>query len=106
MKIAVTSSDGQELDTHLGKASSIYVYQYEDDKLSFLEHRQLDIEEDGKHQGSKVLDTCKDCQVIITVKYGFKTRVKATQLGIRLVMDEGSVEDVLNRYIEHYNFMK
>jgi hypothetical protein len=28
------------------------------------------------------------------------------QKGIKLVEDEGTVEEVLDRYIKHYNFMK
>lgn len=105
MRIAVVSSDGKNVDLHLGKGSSVYVYDYEEE-LEFVESRQIAISEDSKHQGSKVLKTCEDCQVIISTQYGFKSKIKADDMNIKLVTDEGSVGEVLKRYTDHYNFMK
>ena len=106
MKIAVVSTNGQDVDLHLGKGYSLYVYEYENDDLTFTEHREVDIDLESQHQGSKVIKACEDCDVIIAAQYGFKSKVKADQLNIKLVMDEGSVDEVLKRYIDHYNFMK
>ena len=104
MRMAVVSSDGENVDLHLGKGKSVYVYDYLDD-LKFVEVRNIDISDDSKHQGSKVLNACQDCDVIIAVQYGFKSKIKAEYLNIKLVMDEGPVDEVLKRYIDHYNFM-
>ena len=38
MKIAIVSSNGENVDLHLGKGYSLYVYDYEDDDLTFIEH--------------------------------------------------------------------
>ena len=105
MRLAVISSDGENVDLHLGKGYSLYIYDYEVD-LTFVEHRTVDIDPESKHQGSKVLKACEDCDVLITVEYGFKSKIKAEDMGIKLVADEGPVDDVLKRYIDHYNFMK
>ena len=105
MRIAVVSSDGKNVDLHLGKGKSLYIYDYEDE-LTFVEQRSVEIAEDSKHQGSKVLMTCSDCDVLISVQYGFKSKIKADDQGIKLVMDEGPIDEVLNRYIDHVNFMK
>lgn len=105
MRLAVVSSDGENVDLHLGKGYSLYVYDYEDE-LKFVEHRSVDIDKESKHQGSKVLKACEDCDVLISVEYGFKSKIKAEDMGIKLVSDEGPVDDVLKRYIDHYNFMK
>ena len=104
MRMAVVSSDGENVDLHLGKGKSVYVYDYLDD-LKFVEVRNIDIVDDSKHQGSKVLNACQDCDVIIEVQYGFKSKIKAEDLNIKLVMDEGPVDEVLKIYIDHYNFM-
>ena len=98
MKIAIVSSNGQDVDLHLGKGYSLYVYEYE--------NREIDIDLESQHQGSKVINACEDCDVIIAAKYGFKSKIKADELNIKLVTDEGSVDEVLKRYINHYNFMK
>ena len=105
MRLAVVSSDGENVDLHLGKGNSLYVYDYEED-VSFVEHRTVDIDVESKHQGSKVLKACEDCDVLIAVEYGFKSKIKAEDMGIKLVKDEGPVDDVLQRYIDHVNFMK
>lgn len=105
MRLAVVSSDGENVDLHLGKGSSLYIYDYDDD-LTFVEVRNVEIAQGSKHQGSKVIGACEDCDVLISLQYGFKSKIKADELGIKLVTDEGSVDEVLKRYIDHYNFMK
>ena len=105
MRLAVVSSDGENVDLHLGKGKSVYVYDY-DSELSFVEMRSVEIAEDSKHQGSKVLKACEDCDVLISVQFGFKSKVKAEDQGIKLVMDEGPIDEVLKRYIDHVEFMK
>ena len=105
MRLAVVSSDGENVDLHLGKGSSIYIYDYEDE-VTFVEHRTVDIDAESRHQGSIVLKACEDCDVLIAVEYGFKSKIKAEDMGIKLVTDEGPVDEVLKRYIDHYNFMK
>ncbi|WP_407377609.1 NifB/NifX family molybdenum-iron cluster-binding protein [Methanobrevibacter sp.] len=105
MRLAVVSSDGENVDLHLGKGKSVYVYDYDDD-LSFVEMRTVEIAEDSKHQGGKVIKACSDCDVLIAVQYGFKSKIKAENVDLKLVMDEGPIDEVLNRYIDHVNFMR
>ena len=105
MRLAVVSSDGENVDLHLGKGKSLYIYDW-DEELNFVEVREVEITEDSKHQGGKVLNACSDCDVLIAVQYGFKSKIKAEDAGIKLVMDEGPIDEVLKRYIDHVNFMK
>ena len=105
MRLAVVSSDGKNVDLHLGKGKSVYVYDYEDE-LSFVEVRNIEIEGEAKHQGGKVIKACSDCDVLFAVQYGFKSKIKADDAGIKLVMDEGPIDEVLQRYIDHVEFMK
>ena len=102
MRLAVVSSDGVNVDLHLGRGKTVYIY----DDLEFVEKREVEISEDSKHQGGKVIKACNDCDVIIAVQYGFKSKIKAEDAGIKLVMDEGSVDDAVKRYINHVEFMK
>ena len=105
MRLAVVSSDGENVDLHLGKGKNIYVYDY-DTELSFVEKREIEISEDAKHQGGKVIKTCSDCDVLFAVQYGFKLKIKADDANLKLVMDEAPIEDVLQRYVDHVEFMK
>ena len=85
---------------HIIFKGAVFVYDYEDG-LNFVEKRAVDIDENSKHQGSKVLKACEDCDVLIAVEYGFKSKIKAEDMGIKIVTDEGPIDDVLNRYIDH-----
>ena len=105
MRLAVVSSDGENVDLHLGRGKSVYVYDW-DEELSFVEMRAIEIAEDSRHQGGKVIKACEDCDVLISVQYGFKSKIKAEDMGIKLVMDEGPIDEVLKRYIDHVEFMK
>ena len=105
MRLAVASSDGKNVDSHLGKAKSLYIYDYDGD-LKFSEVREVEISDDSKHQGGKVIQTCSDCDVLISVQYGFKSKIRAEDAGIKLVTDSGPVDEVLKRYIDHVEFMK
>ena len=102
MRLAIVSSDGKNVDSHLGRGKTVYVY----DDLDFVEKREIEIADDAKHQGGKVIKACSDCDVLISVQYGFKSKIKAEDAGLKLVMDEGPIEEVLKRYINHVEFMK
>lgn len=108
MKIAVTSSDGENVDLHFGKGTSIYVYDYneENDELVFLEHRTVRIEEDKKEQSHLIISAIEDCDVAVCLEFGFKAQIKANEANIKLVREEGIVKEALESYINHVNFMK
>ncbi|GAA5819253.1 MAG: FeMo cofactor biosynthesis protein [Methanobrevibacter sp. CfCl-M3] len=106
MKIAIASSDGENVDLHFGKANSIYIYDFDGEKIEYVEHRTVNIDADEKHQWTKVLEAISDCDVIISVQSGFKSRFGIEKAGLKNVDDEGSIEDVLKRYVDHYKFMK
>ena len=108
MRIAVASSNGENVDLHFGKAKSLYVYEYDEEKdeISFLEQRTVEIEVDMKHQNPKIIKTIEDCEVAICEQFGPKAAIYAEDAGLKLVKDEGSVEEALKNYVNHVNFMK
>ena len=55
MKIAVVSSNGQNVDLHLGKGYSLYIYEYENDEITFTEHREVDIDLKASIREAKLL---------------------------------------------------
>ncbi|RBQ23452.1 hypothetical protein ALNOE001_10530 [Candidatus Methanobinarius endosymbioticus] len=108
MRIAVASSDGKNVDLHFGKARSICIFDFDEEgnNKSFIEKRKVEFEPGQKHQWMKTLDVIQDCDIMICVQTGFKSKFGIEEAGIKLVEDEGPIDDVLNRYIEHYKFMK
>jgi len=106
MRIALASSSGEEVDLHFGRASQFLVYEYSGGKPRFLERRTVEISEPGKHQWMKALDAIRDCDVVIAVQAGLRGKVGIEDAGIKFVADEGPVEEVLERWIRHTEFMK
>jgi len=106
MKIAIASSDGKNVDLHFGKARSLCIFDFNGENEKFLEKRTVELVEDEKHQWMKTLKTIEDCDVVICVQAGFKSKFGIEESGIKLVEDDGPVEEVLKRYIDHYKFMK
>lgn len=108
MKIAVASTNGEDLDLHFGKAHTLYVYDYDEkkDEFDFIEKRTVEIERDAKHQNPKIIKTIEDCEVAICEQFGPKAQIHAEDAGLKLVKEEGTVEEALRSYVDHVNFMK
>ncbi|MBM4242150.1 MAG: dinitrogenase iron-molybdenum cofactor biosynthesis protein [Euryarchaeota archaeon] len=106
MKLALASSNGKSVDLHFGKARNFLIFEFDGEKARFLENRKVSIDPEEKHQWEKSLEIIKDCEVVICVQAGMRGKVGLDNAGIKLIEDEGPVENVLERYISHYKFMK
>jgi predicted Fe-Mo cluster-binding NifX family protein len=105
MKIAVASSDQVNTD-HFGRALGFAIYQWEGEDVDFVEYRKTNINPEEKHQWAEGLKVLGDCEVIIVVMAGMKGKYGLKQGGFKLVEDEGTIEEVVERFIEHEKFMK
>jgi len=105
MKIAVATSNEIDVD-HFGKANKFLIYEFNGEKFTFIEYRDSKKIKGEKHQWQKSLSAIEDCDVVISSQAGLKGKLGLKNAGIRLVEDEGSIDEVLERYIKHYKFMK
>ena len=99
MKIAIASTDGKNVDLHFGKARSLCIFDFDGETKKFIERRTVEFVKDQKHQWMKTLKAIEDCDVIICVQAGFKSKCGMDESGIKLVEDEGPVDEVLKRYL-------
>lgn len=106
MKIAVASSDGKHVDLHLGKAKNLMIYEFDGEKSQLVDERGVHIDKDARHQWQKPLEACRDCEVVIAVQAGMKAKIGFKNAGIKIMEGQGTVEEVLEKYKKHYNFMK
>ena len=105
LKIAVATSNGRDVD-HFGKAQGFIIYEFDEENMTFIEKRDSSKIKGEKHQWKKSLYVIEDCEVVICAQAGLKGKFGLKNAGIKLVEDEGTVEDVLRRYVRHYKFMK
>jgi predicted Fe-Mo cluster-binding NifX family protein len=106
LKIAVASSDGENVNSHFGKASKFIIYEFDGEKAEMVEERKVNLDPAEKHQWMKTLDAIRDCDIVIAVQAGLRAKFGLEEAGIRFVSDEGPIEDAIRRYIKHYKFMK
>ncbi len=108
MKFAVASSDGENIDLHFGKASSVCIFDYDDGKIEFLEKYEIDIDENKHHQGSLIVNFLNNHNIktIFVQQIGFKSKIKVDDAGIKVVVDEGTIEDAVEKYVNHLKFME
>jgi predicted Fe-Mo cluster-binding NifX family protein len=105
MRIALASSDGINVNLHFGKAFKFSIYELEGNKTNFLEIREVEKNPEEKHQWGKSLKIIRDCEVVICVQAGIKARLGLKKAGIKLLEDEGPVNEVLERYLKHEEFL-
>ena len=102
MKLAITSTDGVQVNEHFGMARKFYIYEYANGHVQFLEKRQTDeiySEGDKTHPYEharflKALKMINDCKLIITKKIGEIPSGKLLEHGIEPVIFDGNINEV------------
>ncbi len=105
MRIGVAVSDDEEFVEHFGRAQKFLIYEFDGEKLEFLDRRESKKIPGEKHQWGKSLKVVDDCDVVICLQIGMTAKPGLKSAGKKVVEDEGSVDEVLNRFIEHEKFM-
>lgn len=105
MKIAIASSDDGQYAEHFGKAQKFMIYEFDGEEVEFLQTRESPKVPGEKHQWAKSLEAIKDSDVIICMQIGINAKPALKKMGKDVVEDEGTVEEVLGRYVKHYQFM-
>lgn len=98
MRVAITSTDGVNVDQHFGKAKSFYVYDFKCGRMDFIEKRatpfSYSTESDFLEQGTDhsfeegrlnaVFHVINDCQRLYTLKIGERPRQALEALGMEV----------------------
>ncbi len=105
MKIAVAVSDDEKFTEHFGKAQNFMIYEFNEYEMKFMEKRKSLKIPGEKHQWGKSLNVIEDCDVVICLQIGLRAKPALKQMEKKIVEDEGSVEDVLQRFINHQKFI-
>jgi predicted Fe-Mo cluster-binding NifX family protein len=105
VKVAVAASDNEKFTEHFGKAQKFLIYRFNGENMEFLEKRESPKEAGEKHQWGKSSKVIEDCNTVICLQIGMKAKAGLKNLGKEVVEDEGTVEEVLERFVKHYQFM-
>ena len=120
-KIAVASSDGKNVDLHLGSSPFLKVYTAEGLSFQFLEDRQVDVssEAEGGCQGSgcsggngggcsgggnpQSVEIVADCRAVVAAKVGKNARRLLELKAISVFDIEIPVEEALSKITSYYH---
>lgn len=100
MKVAVCTSNGNEVDLHFGRTESFYIYEMKNSNIAELETRSLEkycagySSPDHDFQFDKlnnIYDALKDCEVLFTVKIGDAPKAALTYKGICIIECESLI---------------
>lgn len=93
MRIAITTSNGEKVDQHFGKATRFDVYDVEGDEMKLVETREVESYCSGEGQPvvnhkfspdrfSSVKEKLEDCDKLYTMQIGDKPKEQLDIIGI------------------------
>lgn len=103
LRVAVTSTNGKDIDLHFGDAKSFLIFEVKDGSSEFLEIREktdLPIE-NHTDRWIESLEILKDCKAVICSKIGKEPSIELRKSGIRPIQLDISVKDALKECSNH-----
>lgn len=95
--VAVVSSDGMEVDLHLGHATKVMIYGPREDGLAcLLEMRNAPEPGSGNNRWETLAETLGDCFVLLAASAGTNPRQILRQQGLPIVITDGNVEGTVD----------
>jgi nitrogen fixation protein NifX len=101
IKIAIASSDGKNINMHLGSSSHFLIFQKDGNKVKFIELREK-VKKPLKEHSDKwmqALEILSDVKIVICSKVGPEPRQELEKRGIKTIESEESINDALQRYL-------
>lgn len=109
-KIAFPTDDGETISKHLGQAKYFQVVTWEDGKVKASERREKASHshqnhehehETGIHPGQAMIETIRDCQVLISGGMGQPMYQRAVASGLEVYLTgEDRIADALEAYAQ------
>jgi len=105
-RVAAASTDGYTVDTHFGRATDFYIYQFFEGEWVYVEKRTAPpVCQNGVHSRDdmeKRVELFSDCQYVTASRIGIGASALLTQKGIVAMALPGDLIEALNK-IYSYN---
>ena len=103
-RIAVATSDGENIDLHFGRADSFDIYDADrEGRVTFRERRENTPPcENGIHRDDRLLEaaeTIRDCDFVLAARAGPGAQAALAQLGVDVDEIPGNVMDAIDRVL-------
>ncbi|MBO7719278.1 MAG: dinitrogenase iron-molybdenum cofactor biosynthesis protein [Methanosphaera sp.] len=102
-KIAVAVKDTGKKVEHFGICEYFLVYNYDENNYN-MEYDNIIFSSKNHKQDNeeweKSADSIKNCDIVICEKIGPIAKAEVEMMDIKVIVEEGEVEDVLDRFIQ------
>lgn len=106
LRFAIASKTGKVVDLHFGHATEFYIYDYEDNKVEYIEKRDVDkyctgkddYEEENKFE--RTLKVLSDCNGVMSLRIGSSPSSKFKSKGIDVFMTCDEIESAVIKAAE------
>lgn len=96
-KIAVASSNGIDIDLHLGQAIRFLIYGKREDGLAcLLESREAPEPGKGNNRWLELADVLNDCFAVLVASAGETPRRVLSQAGLKVLVQEDNIEGLVD----------
>lgn len=100
-RVAIASSDGENIDLHFARTTGFYIYDVGDTNYEFVEYRGIDgIFGHNEWEFEKALQNIDDCTAVIVSRIGRGALSYAASRGLRIFEAPYPIESVLKKLID------
>jgi nitrogen fixation protein NifB len=92
--IAAASSDGIAVNQHLGKATSFWIYRFEDGKVRFVETRRITASGCSTNRWDSIAELIPDCSALLVSGLGRIPYERLQRKGILVESVDGFIQDI------------
>lgn len=106
-RIAIASSDGENIDLHFARATGFYIYDVGDTNYEFVEYRGIEtIFRHDESEFEKTLQNIEDCNALIVSQIGRGALSFVAAYGLRVFEAPYPIESVLKKLINEEILLK
>ncbi|MCQ2251257.1 MAG: hypothetical protein MJZ66_09135 [Bacteroidales bacterium] len=109
-RVAIASSNGDDVDMHFGRADDFYIYQYLVDEWIFVEKRSLNpVCRGGYHLESQMTDNVErltDCQYVVASRIGAGAIAQLQAKNIIPMALPGDIQDALDKIYSYHEIKR
>jgi nitrogen fixation protein NifB len=93
--VAVATSDGTQVDVHLGQAQQLWVYKLNEGKAVLVEQRSVTHCRESEDRWNALADTLADCGALLVAALGQAPHKVLRRRGLYVEAVEGSVDELV-----------